>query len=86
MLRYADSATCYYINSLSLFLINHVYLIHIESGELLTTSKDFLLPRTLISRLAKGVLPPNTSIHRDALLAITKAATVFVSYLSSQYV
>ncbi|WEW61637.1 histone H3/H4 domain-containing protein [Emydomyces testavorans] len=45
--------------------------------------EDFLLPRTLTQRLAKGVLPPNTSIHRDALLAITKAATVFVSYLSS---
>ncbi|EEP78560.1 predicted protein [Uncinocarpus reesii 1704] len=36
-----------------------------------------------VERLAKGVLPPNTSIQRDALLAITKAATVFVSYLSS---
>ncbi|ODH40547.1 hypothetical protein ACO22_01584 [Paracoccidioides brasiliensis] len=45
--------------------------------------EDYLLPRTLTQRLAKGVLPPNTSIQKDALLAITKAATVFVSYLSS---
>ncbi|KAL1954476.1 hypothetical protein VTO42DRAFT_1152 [Malbranchea cinnamomea] len=45
--------------------------------------EDYLLPRSLTQRLAKGVLPPNTSIHKDALLAISKAATVFVSYLSS---
>ncbi|PGH14162.1 hypothetical protein AJ80_06031 [Polytolypa hystricis UAMH7299] len=45
--------------------------------------EDFLLPRSLVQRLAKGVLPPNTSISKDALLAITKAASVFVSYLSS---
>ncbi|PGG96373.1 hypothetical protein AJ79_09613 [Helicocarpus griseus UAMH5409] len=45
--------------------------------------EDYLLPRSLTQRLAKGVLPPNTSIQKDALLAISKAATVFVSYLSS---
>jgi hypothetical protein len=32
------------------------------------------------------VLPPNTTIQKDAVLAIQKAATVFISYLSSQYV
>jgi hypothetical protein len=35
-------------------------------------------------RLAKAALPPNTTIQKDAVLAIQKAATVFVSYLSSQ--
>ncbi|OJJ49690.1 hypothetical protein ASPZODRAFT_22423 [Penicilliopsis zonata CBS 506.65] len=45
--------------------------------------EDYLLPRSLTLRLAKSVLPPNTSIQKDALLAIQKAATVFVSYLSS---
>ncbi|GAA89510.1 CBF/NF-Y family transcription factor [Aspergillus luchuensis] len=48
--------------------------------------EDYLLPRSLTLRLAKSVLPPNTSIQKDAVLAIQKAATVFVSYLSSQYV
>lgn len=48
--------------------------------------QDYLLPRSLTLRLAKSVLPPNTSIQKDAVLAIQKAATVFVSYLSSQYV
>lgn len=48
--------------------------------------KDYLLPRSLTIRLAKSVLPPNTVIQKDAVLAIQKAATVFVSYLSSQCV
>ncbi|KAI9759089.1 MAG: hypothetical protein M4579_002606 [Chaenotheca gracillima] len=41
------------------------------------------LPRTMVQRLAKGVLPPNTQIQKDAMLAMSKSATVFVSYLSS---
>ncbi|RAH76069.1 histone-fold-containing protein [Aspergillus japonicus CBS 114.51] len=45
--------------------------------------EDYLLPRSLTIRLAKSVLPPNTSIQKDAVLALQKAATVFVSYLSS---
>ncbi|ETI23967.1 hypothetical protein G647_05774 [Cladophialophora carrionii CBS 160.54] len=43
---------------------------------------DLLLPRSLISRLARGSLPPNTSLQKDALLALTRSATVFVSYLA----
>ncbi|OOO09127.1 CBF/NF-Y family transcription factor [Aspergillus flavus] len=38
--------------------------------------EDYLLPRSLTLRLAKSVLPPNTSIQKDAVLAIQKAATV----------
>ncbi|KAL4905889.1 histone-fold-containing protein [Aspergillus multicolor] len=45
--------------------------------------EDYLLPRSITLRLAKSVLPPNTSVQKDAVLAIQKAATVFVSYLSS---
>ncbi|PGH02540.1 hypothetical protein GX51_04566 [Blastomyces parvus] len=52
----------------------------IETG---VNVEDYLLPRALTQRLAKSALPPNTSIQKDALLAISKAATVFVSYLSS---
>ncbi|OAP56153.1 hypothetical protein AYL99_09332 [Fonsecaea erecta] len=43
---------------------------------------DLLLPRSLISRLSRGVLPPNTSLQKDALLALTRSATVFISYLA----
>lgn len=33
---------------------------------------------------AKGVLPPNTQIHKDALLALHKSATVFVNFIASK--
>ena len=36
--------------------------------------------------MAKGVLPPNTQIQKDALLAMSKSATVFVNYITSWYV
>lgn len=48
----------------------------------LVPTQDLLLPRTLISRLARGVLPPNTAIQKDATLALAKSATVFISYLA----
>ncbi|OAL39889.1 hypothetical protein AYO20_00801 [Fonsecaea nubica] len=44
--------------------------------------QDLLLPRSLVSRLSRGVLPPNTSLQKDALLALTRSATVFISYLA----
>lgn len=45
--------------------------------------EDLNLPKSIVQRLAKGVLPPNTQIHKDALLAMSKGATVFVNYLTS---
>ncbi|KAF2833109.1 histone-fold-containing protein [Ophiobolus disseminans] len=45
--------------------------------------EDLNLPKSIVQRLAKGVLPPNTQIQKDALLAMSKSATVFVSYLTS---
>ncbi|KAF2094856.1 histone-fold-containing protein, partial [Rhizodiscina lignyota] len=45
--------------------------------------QDLSLPRTMVQRLAKGVLPANTQIQKDALLAMSKSATVFVNYLSA---
>ena len=44
---------------------------------------DLLLPRSLTSRIARGMLPPNTSLQKDAVLALTKSATVFISYLAA---
>ena len=46
--------------------------------------EDLTLPKSIITRLAKGVLPPNTQIQGNAILAISKSATVFASYLASQ--
>ncbi|KAF2771645.1 histone-fold-containing protein [Teratosphaeria nubilosa] len=46
--------------------------------------EDLTLPKSMVARLAKGVLPANTQIHKDALLALHKSATVFVNYIASQ--
>lgn len=46
--------------------------------------QDLSLPRTMIQRLAKGVLPANTSIQKDALLALSKSATVFVNFIANR--
>jgi DNA polymerase epsilon subunit 3 len=47
--------------------------------------QDLNLPKSIVQRLAKGVLPPNTQIQKDALLAMSKSATVFVNYITSAY-
>ncbi|KAF2472102.1 histone-fold-containing protein [Lindgomyces ingoldianus] len=44
--------------------------------------EELNLPKSIVQRLAKGVLPPNTQIQKDALLAMSKSATVFVNYLT----
>lgn len=48
-----------------------------------TTIEDLNLPKSIITRLAKGVLPQNTQIQANAILAITKAATVFINHLAN---
>jgi histone H3/H4 len=53
---------------------------------LIKDDQDLSLPKSMIARLSKGVLPPNTQIHKDALLALHKSATVFVSYIASKFV
>ncbi|POR35453.1 DNA polymerase epsilon subunit D [Tolypocladium paradoxum] len=47
------------------------------------TIDDLTLPKSIITRLAKGVLPPNTQIQANAILAMSKSATVFINYLAS---
>jgi len=55
-----------------------------EAIRILTIVQDLTLPKSMIARLAKGVLPANTQIQKDALLAMHKSATVFVSYIASK--
>ncbi|OAF62367.1 hypothetical protein VC83_01153 [Pseudogymnoascus destructans] len=45
--------------------------------------EDLNLPKSIVTRLAKGVLPPSTQIQGNAMLAMTKSATVFVGYLAA---
>ncbi|KAI0014540.1 histone-fold-containing protein [Xylariomycetidae sp. FL0641] len=47
------------------------------------TIEDLSLPKSIITRLAKGVLPPNTQIQANAILAMTKGATIFVNHLAN---
>lgn len=46
--------------------------------------EDLNLPKSIITRLAKGVLPPNTQIQANAILAMQKGSTVFINYLANQ--
>ncbi|KAH8594312.1 histone-fold-containing protein [Bisporella sp. PMI_857] len=54
-----------------------------EQGRGLMVVQDLNLPKSIVTRLAKGVLPPNTQIQGNAMLAMTKSATVFINYLAS---
>ncbi|KAI4238701.1 MAG: hypothetical protein LQ349_000918 [Xanthoria aureola] len=46
--------------------------------------EDLSLPRTMVQRLAKGVLPPNTQIQKDAIVAMSKGATVFINHIADK--
>ncbi|TGZ85026.1 histone-fold-containing protein [Ascodesmis nigricans] len=43
--------------------------------------EDLLLPRSLIAKIVKSVLPEKGAVQREAVTAIQEAATVFVSYV-----
>ncbi|XXG98127.1 exosome catalytic subunit dis3 [Hypoxylon texense] len=47
------------------------------------TIEDLSLPKSIVTRLAKGVLPPNTQIQANAILAMSKSAIVFINHLSN---
>ena len=44
--------------------------------------EELSMPRTMVQRLAKGVLPPNTQLQKDSITAFSKGATVFVNFLT----
>ncbi|KAK6363622.1 hypothetical protein TWF730_001046 [Orbilia blumenaviensis] len=44
---------------------------------------DNTLPKTIVTRLAKGNVPSNTQIQKDAVTALSRSATVFINYLAS---
>lgn len=54
-----------------------------DSGRDTISIEDLNLPKSIITRLAKGVLPPNTQIQANAILALTKGATVFINHLAN---
>ncbi|KAI0376253.1 histone-fold-containing protein [Hypomontagnella monticulosa] len=54
-----------------------------DSSKDAVTIEDVTLPKSIITRLAKGVLPPNTQIQANAILAMSKSATVFINHLAN---
>ncbi|KAI1741306.1 histone-fold-containing protein [Xylaria scruposa] len=54
-----------------------------ESSKEAVTIEDLTLPKSIITRLAKGVLPSNTQIQANAILAMSKSATVFINHLAN---
>ncbi|KAI7825032.1 histone-fold-containing protein [Kickxella alabastrina] len=49
----------------------------------LTTLDELEFPKAVLTRLLKSSLPENIAIQKEARQAITKASTVFVSYLAA---
>ncbi|KAI9332413.1 histone-fold-containing protein [Pilaira anomala] len=48
-----------------------------------STIEDNELPKANVTRVLKTALPPGTALQKDAKLAVSRAATVFINYLSS---
>ncbi|CAO1619778.1 unnamed protein product [Sympodiomycopsis kandeliae] len=44
---------------------------------------QFELPRAVVTRVSKSELPDNVQIRKEAVLAISKSATIFISYLAA---
>ncbi|QSL67088.1 hypothetical protein MERGE_001475 [Pneumocystis wakefieldiae] len=44
---------------------------------------DLNLPRSVVLRLVKKVLPEHTSIQKDAITALIRGSSVFINYLSA---
>lgn len=47
------------------------------------TIEDLNMPRSIVTRLTKGVLPPTTQLQGSAITAMTRSATVFISHLAN---
>ena len=45
--------------------------------------EDLNMPRSIVTRLTKGMLPPTTQLQGSAITAMTKSATVFISHLAN---
>ncbi|KAG2190335.1 hypothetical protein INT46_006670 [Mucor plumbeus] len=48
-----------------------------------STIEDNELPKANVTRVLKSSLPAGTALQKDARLAVSKAATVFINYISS---
>jgi DNA polymerase epsilon subunit 3 len=46
---------------------------------------NYELPQANIQKICRQVLPEGTMIQKDAKLALTKACTVFINYITAAY-
>ena len=46
---------------------------------------DLELPKSNLARISKNALPDGTVVAKDARLAISRSATVFINYLTAMY-
>nr|CAI5838673.1 unnamed protein product [Callosobruchus analis] len=46
--------------------------------------EDLTLPNASVQKIIKEALPDNTNVGKDARLALSRAASVFVLYVTSQ--
>nr|XP_031858773.1 uncharacterized protein CI109_005869 [Kwoniella shandongensis]KAA5525845.1 hypothetical protein CI109_005869 [Kwoniella shandongensis] len=44
---------------------------------------EFELPKTNLTKLAKGSIPDNVKMQQDVVLALLRGSTVFISYLTA---
>ncbi|GFZ45492.1 hypothetical protein JCM24511_03218 [Saitozyma sp. JCM 24511] len=44
---------------------------------------DYELPKTSLTKLAKGSIPDNVKMQQDVVLALMRSSTVFISYLAA---
>ncbi|WVQ77113.1 hypothetical protein IAR50_006796 [Cryptococcus sp. DSM 104548] len=45
--------------------------------------QDFELPKTTLTKLAKGSIPDNVKMQQDVVLALLRGSTLFISYLTA---
>lgn len=62
---------------------DYFYWCNVHETRFMTNCKDHSLPKSVVVRLAKSVLPENTMMQKEAVIALMKSATVFVNYLAA---
>ncbi|WVN89143.1 uncharacterized protein L203_104359 [Cryptococcus depauperatus CBS 7841] len=55
----------------------------LQMKDYLAGISDFELPKTTLTKLAKGSIPDNVKMQQDVVLALLRGSTLFISYLTS---
>ncbi|ORY29339.1 hypothetical protein BCR39DRAFT_174537 [Naematelia encephala] len=55
----------------------------VQQTSVLSSIADFELPKTNLTKLAKGSIPDNVKMQQDVVLALQRSSTLFISYLTA---